>query len=155
MTKLVFAVVIALSLAPAAAAQQSAPRFEDYPVREVYTGPVHAPVLATREQRQFRTRLRDTASGKPNFAGHYILGLWGCGSGCVMGGVVDAKTGQVTMLPFTVCCWRDDIPDDFQPIDVRVDSNLVIVEGAIDENYSDNGKRYFTFQNGRFTKIEP
>lgn len=155
MTKIVMAVVIALSLAQAAGAQERAPRFEDHPVRETYTGPVHAPVLATSEQRQFRTRLRNAAKGKPNFAGRYILGLWGCGSGCLMGGVVDAKTGKVTMLPFTVCCWRDDVPDDFQPIDVRIDSNLVIVEGAIDENYSDNGKRYYLFQNGRFTKIEP
>ncbi len=69
------------------------PRFEDYRVSEVFNGQPSPPILATPEQRMFRTRitdgvskgwgvLRDGREGStpgPNFAGHYIAIQWGCG----------------------------------------------------------------------------
>ena len=60
------------------------PRFEDYPVTDVFRGTPAQPVLADAEQREFRTRIREGVNkgygvwegtaGKdrpgPNFAGH-------------------------------------------------------------------------------------
>jgi hypothetical protein len=142
-----------VAVAPAGA-QGGAPRFEDYAVRGTYAGPSHAPVIATRDEREFRTRLREGAEEKPNFAGHYVVALWGCGSGCVMGGVIDAKTGKVTMIPFTLCCWDVEQPDDFEPVVFRVDSSLIVFDGARDENEADKGKHYYAFEGGRFKELK-
>ena len=91
------------------------PRFEDYMVTEMFTGTPAPPILATPEQRMYRTRIRNGVStgadvwigsyknpikGKgPNFAGHYFVIRWGCGSQCVMMAVVDAATGIVYKPP--------------------------------------------------------
>jgi hypothetical protein len=74
------------------------PRFEDYPVTEVFKGTPAPPILATPVQREFRTRIRSgvsTCEGVwygswrdpnkkpgPNFSGHYFVIRWGCGSQC-------------------------------------------------------------------------
>jgi hypothetical protein len=43
----------------------------------------------------YRTRLRDGAKKGPNFADHFTLVAWGCGSSCQEWAIVDARTGQV------------------------------------------------------------
>jgi hypothetical protein len=94
------------------------PAFEDYPVKEAFNGVPHAPILVTPEQREYRTRVRDGVekgwgvringeSDKqqntpgPNFAGHYIVIVWGCGSPCLMMAVCDAATGAVYNPPLS------------------------------------------------------
>ena len=135
-----------------AQAQSSPPRFEAYPVTETYTGKT-APLVLKAEARSYRTRLREAAQEKPNFAGRYILTSWGCGTGCLMGGIIDAKTGAVYMLPFSVCCWGVDVADSFNPIEFRLDSRLIVFSGARDEKEGDNGAHYYKFENGRLSLI--
>jgi len=36
----------------------------------------------------------------PNFAGHYVIVTWGCGSPCLMAAIVDLETGRVLPPPF-------------------------------------------------------
>ena len=93
--------------------QPSIPRFEDYPVTEIFKGPPASPVLDSAPKRLFRTRIRrGLKTGKgvmrdgkeqpgPNFAGHYIIVEWPCGSPCEMDAVVDAGTGQVYEPPLS------------------------------------------------------
>jgi hypothetical protein len=95
------------------------PRFEDYPVTEVFKGNPVAPILTSPDEKKFETVINqgvnkgwgvfDGESGKelpgpgPNLAGHYILVSFGCGSSvltdCLMAAIVDAKTGNVFTLP--------------------------------------------------------
>jgi len=37
----------------------------------------------------------------PNFAGHYVVIVWGCGAQCVMMAIVDVKTGIVYDPPLS------------------------------------------------------
>jgi hypothetical protein len=145
-------IVIACA-AQSAFAQQREPRFEDYKVTEQYAGKC-APLVLTRRDREFRTRLREASQEKPDFAGHYIVAEWGCGAGCVMGAIIDAKTGRVYWLPFTVCCWSADVPDTFEPIEYRIDSSLIVINGARNEKEGDNGKHFYKFENGKFVLIQ-
>jgi hypothetical protein len=32
-----------------------------------------------------------------------------CGTECVQGAIIDARTGRVFMLPFSLCCWGTDV----------------------------------------------
>jgi hypothetical protein len=75
--------------------------FARYPAERIYKGEPVAPKLITPTQRQFKTVLRKGEAKGPNFAGHYSVVEWGCGSNCVSFAVVDVLNGNVydTDLP--------------------------------------------------------
>ena len=81
-------------------AQESAPQFTHYPVDQRYSGRNH-PLLMDSFGKEYKTRLRDAiALEKPEFAGHYIVAGWGCGTGgCNTGAMIDAITGQAYPFP--------------------------------------------------------
>ncbi len=71
------------------------PTFERYPA---IVEPAKAKAIDFRNSpgaSTFRTRLREALAGGVNFAGHFILTGWGCGTGCTNGAVIDARTGRV------------------------------------------------------------
>ncbi|MBA3765558.1 MAG: hypothetical protein H0W99_00960 [Acidobacteria bacterium] len=142
-------ILLAASLTNTSSAQEKVPQFNDFQVKEQYRGKPHALVLSG-DARMFRTRLREAAKGKPNFAGHYIVATWGCGSACVMGAVIDVKTGRVYMLPATLCCWTAMVDDQFNPVEFRLNSRLIIFSGARNEREGDAGAHYYKFENNRF-----
>ncbi|AOY88285.1 hypothetical protein BKP64_08975 [Marinobacter salinus] len=45
----------------------------------------------------FKHRFNFLEGRRANFAGHYLLLYWGCGTGCQQFAIVDVKTGQVFM----------------------------------------------------------
>jgi hypothetical protein len=150
-TSLFFVLVFA-SLSTCAVAQTRIPQFKDFTATETYTGKT-APLILTRDDRMFRTRLSEAAKGKPNFAGHYILTTWGCGTSCLAGAVIDAKTGRVYWLPHTICCWGYDVDDKFEPVEARPNSSLIVFSGARNEKEGDNGAHFYKFENNRFVHI--
>jgi hypothetical protein len=56
----------------------------------------------------------------PDFAGHYTVAYWGCGSPCGRFAIIDARTGRVFM---------SDVSAPVRPL-VRRDSRLLIVDGT-------------------------
>jgi hypothetical protein len=128
-------------------AQTAVPRFEDYPARDMHKGK-NARLVLTRDDWSFRTRLRRAASEKPNFAGHYTLTTWGCGAPCVAGAMIDANTGRVYWLPFTVCCWADT-DDSLRPVKYRLDSRLIVFSGVRNEE-GENGTHFYVVKAGKF-----
>lgn len=129
-------------------AQNGIPRFKDYPVKTVYRGK-NAPLLLTGDARTFKTRLREALKGKPNFAGHYIVTTWGCGTGCQVGAMIDARTGKVYYLPFPVA-QTYEVDEDFRPVEFRLNSKLIIFSGFRVDTDEDAGARFYKFENGRF-----
>jgi hypothetical protein len=127
-----------------------APRFEDYPVREVYRGQVAPVRLDSKKARMFRTRLREDSRVGPNFAGHYTVVIWGCGTGCAQMGVVDAQTGKVYFPPVE---WMD-IPDmeDEQARGkfFRLDSKLLVITKSNYDMEHSYTAYYYLFDKNRF-----
>lgn len=134
-------------------AQSTLPHFKDYAVTEIYKGPTARLVLA-RDDMTFKARLRWAAKNeKPNFAGHYILTSWGCGAECLMGAIIDAKTGKVYWWNFSICCWGTDVDDKFNPIEFRPDSKLIVFSGLRNEKDGDDGAHFYSFENRRFVHL--
>lgn len=142
---LAFLAGILLSLPSIAqTALKSVPAFNDYPVAEIYTGKVaSAKTVMGKGQRHptggyrpsmFKTRLADaSANGQVNFAGHYVLTTWGCGSGgCVEGAVINALTGDIVWLPLEACCNRKGEGG----YHFRADSSLLVLISAVGEGLS-------------------
>jgi hypothetical protein len=92
--------------------------------------------------RQFRTAIRNALRNGANFAGHYAIATWGCGTACQDWAIVDVKTGRVHSEP------------TLRPIDVihgvglvfQRDSNLLAILGAPHEDPSREGASFYVWQ---------
>lgn len=112
------------------------PQFEDFPVGTVYTGP-RAPVNlgSNPEAHTYRTRLTEGAKAPVNFAGHYIVVGWGCGTQCGAYMLIDAKNGKVF-----------DGPAGSDPgVSFRANSSLFVVEA--------DPARYYRWKDGTLILI--
>jgi hypothetical protein len=127
----------------------AAPDFDAFPV-PAYKGPVAKARLSDENSRQYAAHLRSAKKGPVNFAGSGILAIWGCGASCVMGASVDARTGNVAWLPFTVCCWSTDITE---PLEFRSDSRLLVVHGSRNETGPGSTVHYYTFDGKKFSEL--
>jgi hypothetical protein len=128
-------------------AQTPPPRFENYSVREIFHGVPTAPNLSTPWARLYRTRIRNAAlnnegffrgfeyiqASGPNFAGHYRVANWGCGSGCLIMVIIDLETGQVHRPPLSAGKAGEDqiiIPNlgtGWGDFDFRLNSRLFVM----------------------------
>lgn len=127
----------------------AAPRFQDFPTPR-YAGKSVEAKLADKQSRQYSSILRTASHHPVNFAGRYVLATWGCGASCVMGAAVDAKTGTVIWLPFTVCCWT---PEIVEPLEFRLDSRLLVVHGNLNESGAAGDVHYFDFNGHHFAPV--
>lgn len=124
------------------------PKFSDYRVDQQFEGKLTHVKIVSAQDKEFKTVLQRALHQKPNFAGHYVMLQFGCGASCVQAAVVDAQTGDVFWLPFTVCCSLPDI----SPINYRLDSSLIEINGS--RNETGQGTYYYNFSNGNFVLIK-
>jgi hypothetical protein len=112
---------------------QAAPRFQDFQVAIQWSGASAAVKLRRPDERLFRTRLDAGAREPANFADHYRLVGWGCGSVCAAGALLDLQTGEVYPPPkrTEATGWERWIfaggVVDGPFIEVRRDSRMVVV----------------------------
>lgn len=137
-----------------------APRFEAYATDAVYAGPVAVPdTEAHPRSRVFRTAIRADAARGVDFAGHYTLVSWGCGSGCSGYAIVDARSGRVFHADaLGVVDHLNVAHDEFaslgrELVDYRADSRLLVVIGGIDEDPARRGISYFVWEDERLQRI--
>ncbi len=139
------AVVAFAVLAGIVAAQTSGPRpnFGDYKVGAIYKGAI-APVVIPQRWRRYRTMIREGANSGPQFAGHYRIAQWGCGSGCSMFVIVDSESGKIfdgpgeTVAELPGDWWRYAAPEDEKKdwperIESHPDSRLLKINGCLNE----------------------
>lgn len=145
MRTIIFAAALLLSVAARA---EAPPTFDNLAVKPDIAAK-SAPVrLEGAESKRYASMLREGARQKVNFAGHYVLTSWGCGASCTMSAAIDAKTGAVAWLPFTVCCWDLDITE---PLEFKIDSRLLVVHGSRDEK--GGGTYFYEFDGKQFRLI--
>ncbi len=141
------------------------PKPDNYAV-QLYVGKVHAPVLESKHHRMFRTTIRESAKGGVNFAGHYVIADWGCGTGCTQFVVLDALTGTVVDPPFQWVefhywaflsknpKWAAYEPkwtcfDGF--LTYKRDSSLLVVEGCVSKRQC--GRTFYEMKDGHLAQL--
>lgn len=121
------------------------------------------PKLTKPFERRFRAKLLNAATAAPNFAGHYRLVTWGCGSECIEGAVVDLSTGRVSPPPlsqgsnavlyFSFC----QSAYEGSSVDVKLSSRLMILRCGLNYNAQLNRNvpdvYYFVLNDETFRKI--
>ena len=171
---LIWVVLGPFQMWPQKADPPNSPRFEDYPVTEMFTDTPAAPVLSIPETRRYRTRIQNglkkgsdvwigtsknpSRAVGPNFAGKYFVIRWGCGSQCVMMATVDAKTGTIYEPPLankgSLNVPLDNLSD--MEVDFRSNSSLLVLRNAC-RNFKDRnscGVYYFDWKNNSFALVK-
>jgi hypothetical protein len=135
------------------------PKFSDYPVSVFAGKPTSPDVESHPRSRLFRSKIREGAQRGPNFAGHYTIVGWGCGSSCGSQAIVDAETGQV-FHPRSLAA-IDNVNIDIAALEgreeslikYRPDSRLLVVIGGINEDPRLRGISYFVWQENKLKRI--
>ena len=148
--RLAAAMMVAVQL-PGYSHAQDVPKFRDFPAATPALPETPPVQITSPEAWAYRARLREAANQPPNFAGHYVLAQWGCGTTCVTGAAVDLLTGKATFLPFSVCCWGT-VDDGFKPIETRPDSRLAVFSGLRNEA-GEMGSHCHSFDGTQFSHL--
>ena len=141
------------------------PRFEDYPVATIYHGPISPPKLSQQEE-LYQKAIAEGIQNGVNFAGKYIVIQFKIGNGPLGVILVDARTGNVAMLPKEVagdghfvantsCLAFNEAkpyldPQDNQVLSFRVDSELVIIRQCTDTGFV---RRFYHLTKGKWSFV--
>jgi hypothetical protein len=129
--KIVLLTALILAFSSIGLAQSTAPTFTQYAAKVEKTKNVKVNLKSHKDANMFRTNLRNAAKEGVNFAGHYILTTWGCGTNCSQSAIIDARNGRVFFpselagAGFGFC----EFPDDTEPMVHKANSRLLILNG--------------------------
>ena len=143
-----------------------APTFKDY--RVAFEAPVRHPRVDTKTSvigRRYRTVLRNGVKSGANYAGHYAVVEWGCGTSCSSFAVVNLKTGKV-ITPSGISAVSNvhldnSVDEKFMPDGLqsalgyrfRLDSRLLVLVGALNEDEAWEGAYYLVLEKDRLRPI--
>lgn len=133
-----FAALAASAGAATPAAPASAcpsPSFDRYPARAVRAPRAlpDAPRLRSKEARLYRTVIRGKFTEPANFAGHYRVAVWGCGTDCRNFAILDKYTGTTYTMP-GVQEISGVMGNGDERLDFRAGSTLLIVSGCFNDD---------------------
>lgn len=130
------AVLFAGSASAHAQDLKAPPAFDNYPVasQDASSHDIAAePILASKKAKQHRSIIRAEFHQPANFAGHYRIAIWGCGTDCRDFAILDKKTGKVYTMPGV-----DEIAgvmgNDDERIDFRLGSRLLVISGCFNDD---------------------
>jgi len=134
MKRIVFLAVVSLALLVTAAAQKtSVPTFNQFPARVEKATAKSIDFKNSDGAWAFRTRLTEALRRGVNFAGRYIVAGWGCGTGCISGGIIDARTGRV-YFPEQLGAMGTGTTADGEyvdePVRYRKNSRMLVISGV-------------------------
>jgi hypothetical protein len=125
----------------------AAPVFADYkvPVEKIETPRIN--LRSNPVGRKYRSQIRDTVKTQGvNFAGHYTIVRWGCGTDCTYLAIVDLHSGKI---------WHDPDLIATRGFVFRADSTLIIVDpwdGAGDF-LPKVPTEYYVFRGGKLRRL--
>ncbi|HEV7890632.1 MAG TPA: hypothetical protein VGP08_08335 [Pyrinomonadaceae bacterium] len=147
-----------------AASRQKTPRFRNYKV-VVRRGRVTPLDLRSHKlARLYRTLLREQQRDEGvNFAGRYTLASVGCGTGCSITAIIDARTGRAH-FPVELNGWTGivgdyDPPEGKEPWEYRAGSKLLRATGRPsvgdprDERHGPSGIYYYAWDGARLRRV--
>jgi hypothetical protein len=138
---------------------KDAPKYETFPTQTVSNlKPAKVNLKSHPRASRYRTRIREGAAKGPNFAGHFTIIGWGCGTSCVQWAITDAQTGSVYFPPdeiasistVHVITAEDESEPHFYGLRFRKDSTLLMILGAPNEYDSREGILFYQWTGRAF-----
>ena len=139
---------------------QRLPKFSSYPAKVEKAQAKSIDFQRSPGAGTFRTRLKAALAEGTDFAGHYKIAGWGCGTGCISGAVIDVRNGRVyfpeELYAFSVGSFSGDY--ESEPLKYRKNSRLLVlsgIPGSGDDNAPQQpwGDYYYEWKNNRFRRV--
>lgn len=142
---------------------RDAPRFESFPAKRFAGKNAKLDLHSDPLTKTFRTQVQKWSKERPNFAGHYILAAWGCGTNCTQLAIIDAITGKVfhptgvTTIDSTNV--HHELLEGGDPwhasgaIRFRPDSNLLVLIGMPEEDTARRGISYYVWNGTKLSLV--
>jgi hypothetical protein len=152
-----------VKVSPAPAARPRSTRFEDYATHPVSPQRVSEAVLGKydwSDKKEFARAVKSETSKGPDFAGRYLIVRWSCGTWCSNATIVDVVTDKTYDLPFSGVVGCQEVTGDFDTMQRRADSSLLIVRGSLEMTFDHSayegpcGTFYFHWNSNRLRLIE-
>ena len=143
-------------------ARQKSPKFDQYVTTAERIIKLKIDLKSHPNARTYRTVLREGVANGPNFAGHYAVVGWGCGTSCLQFAIVDVRSGKVIFPDdFNGVSGVKFETDDFEKTGVgpywglryRIDSSLLVVVGMLNESENREGAFYYIIEKGKLKRI--
>lgn len=109
------------------------PKFSDYPAALQGDSPhglATEPILDSKKAKRYRSVIRSELREPANFAGHYRIAIWGCGTDCRDFAILDKKTGRVYTMP-GVNGISGVMGNDDERVEFRADSRLLVISACL------------------------
>jgi len=158
-SSIVPAIIFILSACLGASAQRI-PTFSQYPSKVEKSRNIQVNLKSHKSARMFRTNLRNSAKEGVNFAGHFVVSNWGCGTNCSQTAIIDARNGRVFFpdilagAAFGFC----ELGDADEPIVYKPNSRLLILYGfkggELDKPHSKCGIYYLEWTGTAFRQVK-
>ncbi len=149
---------------------KSSPKFEDYPVTEVFEGnaaplqPITAEEKAISQDATTAIERRRAPDGSklnlPNFAGHYLIIVGPNAPDYMQAVVVDLSTGRVFQPPFageggsSASYFSIPMdPVDFEGVKFRLDSKLLVLPRSSSDRNRGYAAYYFIWDNNKWIQV--
>ena len=128
------------------------PSFKIYHIENVFnTAEKHSPHFTSEKSKKYKKTISYQYSNPANFSGHYNLIIWGCGTDCHQFAIGDKLTGNIytdDSINFIIGSSGNDDPR----IDYRKDSNLLIINGRI--NDKEEAKFFYLWKHNKLLLIK-
>ncbi len=121
------------------------PSFDDFPVTVTQNTPARIRWESNRGSKRFRTVIKEGVRDGVNFAGHYHIAEWGCGTACQSWVIIDMKTGNI----------YDGIPTS-RGLEYRTNSTMIILNpGPRDYNSATDNvdPEYMVWKNNKLRPV--
>lgn len=139
---------------------QETPTFGEHAVKVEKIKSPTVNLASNKRARTFRTNLKNASKEKINFAGHYILTNWGCGTNCSMSGIIDARNGNVYFprelegYGYALQEWEGTD----EPLEFKASSKLLILRGytggELNKDKPSGGIHYFIWNGSTLKRIK-
>ena len=127
--------------ATSAATAGENPKFSAYPATAKFQGtPAAAKLKGLTIPARWQLLVREMAKKGPNFAGAYTVVTYGCGTGCQVVLVIDARTGKIHSTPEPATYGTAH----------RRDSRLLVFNADPVHKLK---VKYYVFKDGKFRKL--
>lgn len=73
----------------------STPDFDDYKTSDTFDGVARVDFSTNEDATRYRTAIAKDMAAGVNYAGRYVVSIWGCGNGCQGSAVVNGDTGKI------------------------------------------------------------
>jgi hypothetical protein len=137
-------IATAMELVPSDSKSGQVFTFESFPKKVIDGNSVKKPILSSKLARQYKTVITLSMSEPANFAGHYRVVQWGCGTDCRGFAIVNKLTGKTYTLP-GIDYIGGVMGNDENRLDYRKDSRLFIITGAMNDEIE--GKFFYLWKN--------